>query len=200
MPEILKCNLSQTLSGSWLLRGECPKCSHAIRLNEKEFSQVSDTCPHCEAVFAVPQKFIQRIREERADAERVRVAQAEKEKQSELEKREDEQERIRRAKKTADAKLAEEQNPLSSCSDCHGMISKKASKCVHCGAPRRDRTLSYGSSALLLILGVVIFYSNFDRNTTQNDVHNIGLLSDKLCAVLFGLFLVTWSVIIKSRN
>lgn len=200
MPEILKCNLSQTVTGRWVLRGDCPHCSHTCRLHEKEFSQVSDTCPHCESVFAVPQKFIQQLRDERADAERTRIAQAEKEKQSALEKREEDQERIRRAKKTEEAKLAKEQNPLSSCSDCHAMISKQASKCVHCGAPRRDLTLRTLSSALLLILGVLVCAGSFSSNTTQNDVHNIGLLSEKLHASLFGLFLVTWSVIMKSRN
>ena len=150
MPELTKCKLSQTVTGSWVLRGDCPHCSHTCRLNEKEFSQVSDTCPHCESVFSVPQKFIQRLRDERADAERTRIAQAEMKTQSALEKHEAEKERIRKFDDTHDAWVAAQQNPLHSCSDCQGMISKRASRCVHCGAPRKPHLLS----VLFLILGV----------------------------------------------
>ncbi len=57
--------------------------------------------------------------------------------------------------------LAKEQNPLCSCSDCHAMISKKASKCVHCGAYRPVLTLSPTLRALLLILVVLLFFPIF---------------------------------------
>ena len=170
MPELTKCKLSQTVTGSWVLRGDCPHCSHTCRLNEKEFSQVSDTCPHCESVFAVPQKFIQRLRDERADAERTRIAQAEMKKQSALEKREKEQESVQKSIEKHAVELAKEQTPLCSCSDCHAMISKKASKCVHCGAPRRHLNVA---PSVLMILGVLFCLFFFFFSTRAQMVFTI---------------------------
>jgi hypothetical protein len=56
-------------------------------------------------------------------------------------------------------------------------------------------------SVLFLILGVGLsWFFLFGYGTTQNGVHNIGMLTERICGLLAGISFVTWSLIVNSRG
>lgn len=102
-----------------------------------------------------------------------------------------------RAKEEA-ARIARENTPIFPCADCGRDISRRAVKCVHCGAPNSKTKSAQAATAAGigglggLVLLVFLFY-----DTTRNDVHNLGLLMNRICGTITGLFLVTWSLILR---
>jgi hypothetical protein len=70
--------------------------------------------------------------------------------------------------------------------------------CPHCGAD--FGSASQVANSIVQSFGIAcIIYFGFFYDTTNGSMHNIGLLNNRLCGMIFGVALVTWGVITSRR-
>mgnify|MGYP002635098606 CR=1 FL=1 len=195
--EVTKGVLSRSILGNFSIKHRCPYCEKELTSKENEIGK-PDECPLCGEWFVLSKRFLEAMEQQRELKQQKKTKKLERDAER-IKKVQDDWDRENKRIQEVEEKEAKRKYALTACGTCEHNISPLAKSCPQCGAPS-DPTTLWSAGALYVIGSLIVIVFSFFYDTTINDMHNIGLLNNRLCGIILGTGILVSASVISCKS